>query len=70
MKVRDFYMIEIKLNSTDYTAIKEIAMRKYLDLSVDSGDTFVSLCYAQALVEYTNKQHLVIKEGKVFKNDK
>ncbi len=69
MRVLGYYMKEIKLSNTDYSIIKEMALKKYLDLSIKSEHTHVSMCYSEALIDYTVSQKLVIKNGKVYKDE-
>ena len=69
MKVQNYYMKEIKLNEADYSAIKEITLRNYIDLNIRSNSNHITILYIEAILAYTISKNLIIKEGKFFKND-
>lgn len=60
---------EIKLNTKDYYYIKDQAVKIYVDYAVIDGYTHHVKSIVQAFIDYTIANKLVVKDGKVYKNE-
>ena len=63
-------MLEVNLTNKDYEVIMDEAVRLFKNESIGFQDnTFLCRCYFGAVVGYINKNNLIVKDGKIYKNE-
>lgn len=60
---------EIKLTSLDYFTIQQNAIRLWIDNTPKDSYNYNTICIVQSFVDYTIANKLVVKDGKVYKDE-
>lgn len=60
---------EVVLTSSDYSDIKDRAHKMWLDKAIRDSYNHNTMCIVQALIDLTVSKKLIIKDGKVYKDE-
>lgn len=60
---------EIVLTSSDYSDIKDRAHKIWIDKAVKDSYNHNTMCIVQAFIDLTVSKKLIIKDGKVYKDE-
>ena len=60
---------EIKLSSSDYSAIKDRALKEYVDNAVKEGYNYNVYCIVHAFMAHLAANNWVLKDGKIFEKE-
>lgn len=62
-------MKEIELTNYDLSRIKDLAHKEWINNSM-KDDTFLCQCYMTAIKVYLNSRGIVLKDGKLYEQEK
>lgn len=60
---------EVSLTKSDYSDIRDAAQRLWLDKAIKDEYNHNTMCIVQAFIDSTISKKLIVKDGKVYKNE-